>query len=70
MASTSNVSRLATRPKRTAEERTYIAAVLTGIYASEGRAILHTKNHEYEVALQNARRVALDQARVVIKGKA
>jgi len=68
MASKSSVTPIVARPQRSAEERAYIAAVLTGIYASQGKAILHAQNHEYDLALKSAKRVAVDQARVVTRG--
>lgn len=70
MATTPRVRSVPARPKRTAEQKAYIAAVLTGIYASSGQAILHAQNHEYTLALKNARKVALDQANEMVRGGA
>lgn len=70
MASTTRVSRLPARPRSTAERRAYVAATLTGLYASNGQAILHAKNHQYDLALKNMRRVAEDQADEMLRRKA
>lgn len=69
MATTPRVRSITGRPKRTAEEKSYIAAVLTGLYASSGQAILHAENGEYTVAQDNVRKVALDQAAAMVRGK-
>jgi len=68
MASTPRVRPVASRPKRSPEQKAYIAAVLTGIYASSGQAILHAQNHEYTLALKNAKKVAVDQSEEMMRG--
>jgi hypothetical protein len=69
MAGTSSVRVIAAKPNGNARDRKlYAAAVISGIYASTGRAILHAKNHEYRLALKNARRVAFDQADEMVRG--
>ena len=70
MATTARVRAVTGRPKRTAEEKAYVAAVLTGLYASAGQSILHAENHNYTLAQDNVRKVALDQAAVMVRGKA
>lgn len=68
MVSTSNVRKLPAKPRRGAADRKlYAAAVLTGIYASTGPAILNAKNHVYANAQRNAARIALDQADEMIR---
>lgn len=68
MASTANVRQLSRRTTRiSADRRVYEAAVLTGLFASNGVAILHAKNHLYTVALKNMRRVAVDQADLMLE---
>lgn len=53
-----------TKPKRPSsrDRKLYAAAVLSGIYAGLGKHILDLENHEYAEALQQARKVAFDQA--------
>ena len=72
MASTTNVRKLPAKSGRggAADRRAYAAAVLSGIYAASGLAILNAKNHEYAGALRNARRIAFDQADEMLKGQA
>lgn len=62
MANTGRVRRLPSRPRSTAERRAYVTAVLTGLYAANGQAMLHAQNHEYDLAIKNMRRIANDQA--------
>lgn len=65
---TSNIRALPAKPRRGASDRKILAAaVLTGIYASTGPAILNAKNHVYANAQRNAARIALDQADEVIR---
>ena len=68
MASTSNVRTLPAKPRRGgADRKMYAAAVLSGIYASNGLAILNAKNHVYAGWKRNAARVALEQADEIIQ---
>ena len=68
MASTSNVRSLPATPRRGGSDRkVFAAAVLTGIYASNGYAILNSRNHVYAGWKRNAARVALEQADEVIR---
>lgn len=71
MASTSNVVKLPSKPRRSNTDRKlFAAAVLTGIYASNGQAILMAKNHVYAGWKRNAARVALEQADEIIQRSA
>lgn len=64
-----NVRQLPRRTRISADRRAYEAAVLTGLFASNGVAILHAKNHLYGLALKNMRRVAVDQADVMLEDR-
>lgn len=69
MASTSNLRQVPAKPKRVSPDRKlYAAAVLSGVYAATGLAIVNAKNHEREGALRNVRRLAYDQADEMLRG--
>lgn len=68
MASTSNVRKLPAAPRRgAADKKMYVAAVLSGLYASNGQAILNARNHEYADWKRNCARVADEQADEVVR---
>jgi len=68
MASTSNVRKLPAKPRRGSSDRKlYTAAVLSGLYASNGQAIMNARNHVYADWKRNAARVAVEQADEVIR---
>ena len=68
MVSTNNVRKLPAAPRRGGSDRKmFTAAVLSGLYASNGQAILNARNHEYADWKRNAARVAVEQADEVIR---
>lgn len=71
MASTSleSVSAKRKRPSGGQDRKLFAAAVLSGIYAAVGKQILDLENHEYTEALEQARKVAFDQADEMLKGR-
>lgn len=69
MASTGSVGAVKRPAKNAPGRRIYAAAVLTGLYAATGRAVMNANNLDYRASLRTARELAFDQADEMLRGE-